>query len=201
VQDLIAKANVTSFWIEGGYASVDDRGWISISTTYTGFNNASVFVSLPNIPGQTSAEGYPAIARVQQVVPQGQVSFQTRLFQANDSFCSKQWRIPQYISTPLELSWLVVEHGAFLITDKYRVMVGRGAITRGQCRFKPKQFHPFYLSCWLCVFDRQLSLSRWIFSSDHLTTSNHGLQSFVDSSSASHCLILYALGASTSRFP
>jgi hypothetical protein len=130
VQDLIRKTNITSFWIEVGSANVDDQGWISISTTYTGFNNASVFVSLPNILGQTSAEGYPAIARVHWVVAQGQVSFQTRLFQANDSFCSKQWRIPQYISTPLKLSWLVVEHGAFLIADKYRVMVGRGAITR-----------------------------------------------------------------------
>jgi hypothetical protein len=127
---LISKTNVTSYWIEGGFANVDDQSWVSISTTLTGFKNASVFVSLPNIPGATSSDGFPAIARVRQVVTQGQVSFQTRLFQANDSFCSKQWRVPKAISPPLELSWLVVENGVFMVLNQYRVMIGRGLINR-----------------------------------------------------------------------
>jgi hypothetical protein len=130
VQDLILETNVTNYWLEGGTVFVDDQSWVTITTTYTNFNNASVFMSLPNILGETSAEGYSAITRVRQVMTQGQVSFQTKIYQANDGNCSLQWRVPQYISPPLQLSWLVVEHGAFFISNLYRVMIGRGGITR-----------------------------------------------------------------------
>jgi hypothetical protein len=57
------------------------------------------------------------------------VSFQTKIYQANDSFCLKTWRVPTAISTLLDLSWVVVEQGVFDLNGHY-FMIGSGDITR-----------------------------------------------------------------------
>jgi hypothetical protein len=100
-----------------------------VSTILDSFTNAAVFVSLPDIAGDTSSEGYPAIARIRNVVSQGQVSFDVKLYQANDSACSKEWTVPQPIVPLLSLSWLVVERGAFNLSGNV-FMIGDGTITR-----------------------------------------------------------------------
>ena len=94
------------------------------------FDDAVVFVSLPAIPGDTSNDGFASIARVRNVVSSGQVSFEVKLYQANDSFCSKAWRIPAPISPGMSLSWLVAEKGAFDLDDGKYFMIGSGPISR-----------------------------------------------------------------------
>ena len=130
IVDVISDTMLSSEWLEIGSVDVDDQVWVSLSTTLSSFDDASVFVSLPDIPGDTSDEGYPAIARVRNVeVFSGRVSFEVRLYQANDSFCSKEWTVPTVISPPLHLSWLVAEHGAYELSGHY-FFVGSGPITR-----------------------------------------------------------------------
>ena len=114
VSNLVTGEPVTSVWLEGGYTSVGDQEWVSVSGSSPSFSGeASVFVSLPNTPGELASEGFPATARVRNVVTSGgMVSFETRLYQGNDSFCSKEWRVPEAIA-PMSLSWMIAEHGAY----------------------------------------------------------------------------------------
>ena len=128
VYDLINKVPVDHIWLEGGYTDAGDSEWVSISTKEETFKNAVVFVSVPDIPGDTSGEGYPAIARVRSVVKSGRVSFETKLYQANDSFCSKEWYVARSIAA-VRLTWLVVEEGAFNLTTNM-VVISSGPITR-----------------------------------------------------------------------
>jgi hypothetical protein len=123
---MISKAPVTTNWIEGGYSNMDDQSWTRVTTILTTFVNASVFVSLPDI----GSSGFPAIARVRNVVKSGQVSFYARISQANDSYCSKQWFIPVAFAEPLAMSWLVVENGAYNLSQKVTFIIGSGPITR-----------------------------------------------------------------------
>ena len=93
------------------------------------FVEASVFVSLPNIPGEWANESFPAIARVRNVaVSGGVVTFETRLYQANDSLCSKEWHVAEAIA-PMSLSWMVAEHGAYNVSG-HVFMVGSDNITK-----------------------------------------------------------------------
>jgi hypothetical protein len=58
----------------------------------------------------------------------GVVSFETRLYQANDSLCSMEWRVPEAIA-PMSLSWMIAEHGAYNVDGNY-FMVGHDNITK-----------------------------------------------------------------------
>lgn len=129
VVNMITKAPQDDIWIEGGFLRAGDQEWVTVSTILDSFIDAAVFVSLPDIAGDTSNEGYPAIARVRNVVSTGQVTFDVKLFQANDSACSKEWTIPQPIVPLLSLSWLAVERGAFNLSGNV-FMIGDGSITR-----------------------------------------------------------------------
>jgi hypothetical protein len=129
VTDLTSLMSVQQVWLEGGYTLVGGQEWAKVSTSVSTFTVASVFMSLPTIPGRYTNESFPAIARVRSViVSEGRVSFETRLYQANDSFCSKQWRVPQPIA-PMLLPWLVVQHGAYSVSGHY-FMVGSANITK-----------------------------------------------------------------------
>ena len=129
VTNRVSGEPVTSVWLEGGYTSVGDQEWVSVSSSSSSFINASVFVSLPNIPGEWANESFPAIARVRNVVTSGgAVSFETRLYQANDSLCSQEWHVPEAIA-PMSLSWMIAEHGAYDVDGHY-FMVGSDSITK-----------------------------------------------------------------------
>ena len=52
---------VNSTWFEAGFVLLNDVEWVSVSTTFSSFLDGIVFVSLPEISGETSADGYPAI--------------------------------------------------------------------------------------------------------------------------------------------
>ena len=126
---MLTKQPRESVWIEGGFTTAGDQEWRNISTIFNTFENAVVFISLPEIDGETSNDGYPAIARVRNATTSGQISFEVKLYQANDSYCLKTWNIPEPIFPELKLSWIVAEQGAFNLTGNY-FMIGEGPINR-----------------------------------------------------------------------
>ena len=146
VFDVVTGQPVTTVWLEGGFTSVGDQEWVSVSSSSSGFVDASVFVSLPNIAGEWANESFPAIARVRNVVTSGGVvTFETRLYQANDSYCLKNWSIPRAVD-PVSLSWLAVEHGAFNLSGSY-FMIGEGEISRASAEaYDAVNRHQYFFS-------------------------------------------------------
>ena len=129
MENLVSGEPVTAVWLEGGFTSVGDQEWVSVTGSSSSFSSASVFVSLPSVAGEWANESFPAVARVRNVVTSGGVvSFETRLYQANDSSCSKEWHVPEAIA-PVSLSWMIAEHGAYNVSGHY-FMVGSGNITK-----------------------------------------------------------------------
>jgi hypothetical protein len=127
---MIAGEVRENVWLEGGFTDAGDQEWVSISSTHESFADAVVFISLPDIAGETSDDGYPAIPRIRNVVNSaGVVSFDVKLYQANDSFCLKTWKVPVAISPPIRVSWMVVEKGAWNVSGSF-FMVDSGNITR-----------------------------------------------------------------------
>lgn len=117
-------------WLEGGFTEISDSYWVHLTTKSNKFKDPIVFISLPEIAGETSSDGYPAIARICNVITtSGYVSFQVKIYQANDSYCSKQWRVPRKIVPSLKVSWLVVEKGAYNLDDHY-FFIGSGDVYR-----------------------------------------------------------------------
>lgn len=131
--NLISKQPQLDTWIEGGFILADSSSWVHVSTTLSSFNDVVVFVSVPEISGELQEDGtnkgYPAIARVRNVVSSGQVTFDTKLYLANDSYCANTWYTPKPINPPAKLSWIAVESGAFNVSGK-KLFVGKGPITR-----------------------------------------------------------------------
>jgi hypothetical protein len=121
----------SSIWLEGGFTQITDSYWVHLQTHTNKFQSPVVFISLPDIPGETSSAGYPTIPRICDVITtsDGAVTFQVKIYQANDTYCSKQWRIPTYITTPLTVSWLVVEKGAYNL-DGNLFFIGTGDVYR-----------------------------------------------------------------------
>jgi hypothetical protein len=102
--DLISSEPILSTWMEGGVTSAGDGGWVTVSTSASSFVSANVFVSLPHISGDTADTGIPVTARVRNVVVAGgTLSFQTRLYQTNDTYCNNSWGKTEAIQ-PLPLS-------------------------------------------------------------------------------------------------
>lgn len=127
--NMYTNSPPTSIWLEGGFTEITDSYWVHISTKSKKFEYPAVFISLPEIAGETSSDGYPAIARVCNIFTAGYVTFQVKIYQANDSYCSKQWRIPKKIDPPLKVSWLVVEKGAYNLDGHYFI-IGSGNVYR-----------------------------------------------------------------------
>lgn len=129
VTNLVTNKPITRVWLEGGFVSVGDQEWVTVSSSAATFIQASVFLSVPPITGESMSKSFPAVARVRNVIISGGiVTFDVRLYQANDSYCSKKWHVPQSIA-PLSLSWMVAEHGAFNVYGNY-FMVGRTSVSR-----------------------------------------------------------------------
>lgn len=124
VINLISNTNVNTIWFESGFVVVDDMSWISIKTSWSSFQDAAIFVSVPSIEQQ-----FPVSVRLRNVISKNQVKFDIRVYQANDSYCSKIWRVPTSIQSPLNVGWLVMELGVYNITTS-TFMIGKGPINR-----------------------------------------------------------------------
>ena len=86
--DMINNSFVENPWIELGYIHLDDQIWVEVSTNTSTFEDAVVFISLPFTVDVNHS--LPVTARVRDVRNNnGIISFETRLYQPNDSFCSK----------------------------------------------------------------------------------------------------------------
>jgi hypothetical protein len=107
---------------------LDDQTWTTITTTANSFSDAITILSLPT--GDNGSDvSLSVIPRVCNVYNSGgHISFKAKLYQPNDSYCSKAWRIPAPIS-PLLISWFAVEKGAYNISNNY-FMAGSQNITR-----------------------------------------------------------------------
>jgi hypothetical protein len=131
--DLITRTTISRKFMSVGYTNLDDSGWKSVTTPNTEFlKPVIVILGLPNIPGQTSSDGYPAVPKMQGVATKngdGSYTFAAKIVQANDSYCSKQWRTPTKLTSAIQVSWIVVEQGAWLI-DGNRFITGEGTVTR-----------------------------------------------------------------------
>ncbi|CAE7519397.1 Htp1, partial [Symbiodinium microadriaticum] len=136
VTDLqLSGASVSYIWLESGFVYIDDRQWYPISTVTSQFTKAtSVFISLPDQGGTLydSPSNVFLAPRVKNRMTQSdnKRTFSVKLQQANDSFCSKQWRIPQYLTDKVQVSWMVVQRGAYEISGGHQFIIGEGNMTR-----------------------------------------------------------------------
>jgi hypothetical protein len=64
-----------------------------------------------------------------QVITNGVVQFQAKLIFPNDSYCSKQWWIPVDYPTALDVSWLAVEKGGYLLDGSMQLVAGTGNVS------------------------------------------------------------------------
>ena len=126
---------VTYTWLESGFVYIDDKAWYPITTVTNQFQKAtSVFISLPDQGGNLydSPSNVFLAPRVKDRVTNGnnKRTFSVKLQQANDSTCSKQWRIPQYLTNKVQVSWMVVQQGAYQISGGHQFIIGEGGLTR-----------------------------------------------------------------------
>ena len=128
-------APVTYTWLESGFVYIDDKAWYPITTVTNQFQKAtSVFISLPDQGGTLydSPSNVFLAPRVKNRVTNAnnKRTFSVKLQQANDSTCSKQWRIPQYLTNKVQVSWMVVQQGAYQISGGHQFIIGEGSLTR-----------------------------------------------------------------------
>ena len=128
VTDMTTGQAYLPYWLESGFVTVGDESWVSVTTTSVHFKAAAAFVSLPDIPGVTAAEGVNVIPRIRNLDNTGRVMFEVKLYQANDTACSQTWHVPASIA-PQILNWAVIETGTFQISGN-SLFIGTGLITR-----------------------------------------------------------------------
>jgi hypothetical protein len=122
-------ALVTTTWLETGFTRVGDEKWVSISTFGVDFVNPIVLISLPEIPGNNYTEGRPTAQRIRNiVVNSGRVTFQTKMYIPNDTFCSTEWRKETRLD-PVQVAWMVVEQGVYIVNGS-KFIVSTGQLTR-----------------------------------------------------------------------
>jgi hypothetical protein len=125
---------VNRIWLEAGFVYIDDRSWTPIvSSSKEWAKPTSVFISLPDIGGNlyNSPTNKFLAPRVKSKVTNGDNSrsFLVKLQQANDSACSKQWYVPQFLSTKVQISWMIVEQGVYSLGSRMFI-IGEGNMTR-----------------------------------------------------------------------
>jgi hypothetical protein len=130
--DRQLQAVVDHDWFEVGVDNIDDRTWTTITTLSTAWERtAAVFISLPDIGGELYTEGIFLAPKLKNIMRNGDntVSFDVKLVQANDSFCSKQWYVPAYLPSKVRIFWTVMEHGVYTLNNSM-LIVSDGNITR-----------------------------------------------------------------------
>jgi hypothetical protein len=137
VADLMTgEPLLDDYWMETGQVTLGDQEWVSVMTTSPFDGDFSVFIS--SAKSNSSDERFMTSARLRSVknlLSHGNiVYFEAKLFQANDTFCSKQWRVPSPIE-PTEFTWMVVKSGAFELSNNV-FFVGSSTIARKSANVK-----------------------------------------------------------------
>lgn len=126
--DMLSGEHVQHVWIKFGQSEVSDQSWTRINAVLPGMFNPVVFLGI----GVTSFFQPPLTPRMKLVDAS---SFDVKLFQPNDSFCSKQWHIPIHIAPSISIPWMVVEAGAFELMS-HKFFIGKGNISRQDADIK-----------------------------------------------------------------
>lgn len=112
-------------WMEIGFFYIYQNKWTRVEATYKNFTDPLVFLSLPNLAGETNFDGYPMSLRVRNTRLQYQnlnyknYSFEAKSYGANDTPYCSQWKTyspSKLILAPSFISWLVVERGMFNVS-------------------------------------------------------------------------------------
>lgn len=119
--NLLTGDVINSVWLETGYVSLNDYEWHHVHTVTNGFTNPLVFLSLPEIDGETFEDGYPTCTRLKDinVNSSGEVSFSAKIYLTNDSFCSKTWYTPEHIAPDVPVGWMVIEQSMYSVGGHY----------------------------------------------------------------------------------
>jgi hypothetical protein len=95
IYDRIAEANLTNYWMEIGYSSVDDSAFVSVSTYATSFTSPAVFVSAPVYGTSLYTGGFPLAPRIKDItVSGGATSFK---FKVRDIFFKYNYLAVSYV--------------------------------------------------------------------------------------------------------
>lgn len=141
--DLRTGVRVTHAWMETGFVYVNDAEWVDVSSLGQNWVQPVILTALPDLGGSLYTNGLPTATRIRNIVVEGQVSFQVKLFQPNDSYCSKNWHVPQYITPDVEIGWAIAEYGAYNVSSKYVFIIGTGDVNRtfDKLDFHHDEFH------------------------------------------------------------
>lgn len=125
--DEILKQNVDHDFISVGFTYIDDSKWFNITTNANQFvKDTILLVTIPQVGGT-----FPVVVKMKEpTILNGDqtVSFTFKLVQPNDSYCSKEWFVPSYLS-PVQVAWMVFEIGSYTVNG-FQFIAGKGGITR-----------------------------------------------------------------------
>ena len=136
--DMLLHEDMNHIWLEIGYTILNDYEWTDVTTSVQNFNangdgdkNVSIFIGLPDYGGPTYEDGFPLVPKLRERAERqvdGSFKFSAKLVQANDSFCSKEWYIPEHVEN-IQVGWMAVEEGVYNVSGSMFV-IDSGLITR-----------------------------------------------------------------------
>jgi len=101
--------------------SITSREWTPVQTLYDTYRDPVVFLSTPlTLYGR---DNEPVQARISNMNNNdGALSFDVKLVMPNDSYCSKEWWVPEDYPGSLNVTWLVMESGGYSINGTQTVV-------------------------------------------------------------------------------
>jgi hypothetical protein len=132
VINILLNRPVSSTWFEVGFSTATNQDWTQVKTNYNFFVAPLIFISNPDL---SQSSNFPILPRVRNTILSGSLSFQVKLYLPNDSYCGKQWYIPQYMPIPKSVTWAVFEQGAYNISGN-AVYLSSGLINRASATGK-----------------------------------------------------------------
>jgi len=124
VVNIDTNQNVSTTWMETGYANVNSVGWTAVISTKLRYTNPVVFAGVPMVKSAQPTDNLAVVSRVKSAgVTDGYLSFSLKLYTPD---CTSQWYTPINITSASEYSvaWMVVEEGGFMVDDLYQYVVG-----------------------------------------------------------------------------
>ena len=129
------------------------------SPTISRGSNSPTISSISSSPTIPFTNSFPYTIRINKIENINlKLSFNLKLYLINDSYCSKQWYIPQAISIPKQITWVVFEYGAYNISGN-PLYLSSGPINR----YTSTGLSFFCLFFYQCFFVSLLLFFSFIF--------------------------------------
>jgi hypothetical protein len=152
--------------LEVGFFTINMNTWTTAEVTYTNFKDPVVFLSLPDVPGETAEDGASTSLRINNTkltyVDESTSYFQfdAKSFNVNTSFCTLAndfYTVADLTLSPSLIGWLVVEKGMFSIENR-GFIIGTGTITLANSDIKgdPTNHHTIHTP--MCFGDVQCTI-------------------------------------------